>query len=214
MSNSFTLYEEIINHRYNKSPKNSIFAISMIIILVSGLSILMINLYKNTNKSQHSSVLARGLWKFTPEIELKMNKLNQRLNLLVLILAGVIIGFSAISMSIKAIPIGKSLIFGLICFSGWNILVLYFWYKYVIKKEELKIINKNLSTTQINEDKTKKDDNKDIYKESKNEGWKKRINLHQHENILNKDDKDNDRKNIEDHRLSVTIVTGFLGSGM
>jgi hypothetical protein len=216
MTNSITVYEELING-YNKSPKNIIFAISMIMILISGLSILMINLYKNTNKSQHSSLLARGLWKFTPEIELKVHKLNQRLNLLVLILAGIIIGFSAISMSIKAIPIGKSLTFGLICFLIWNIFISYFWYVYVINKEDLKITNKNLSRTkQINEDKINKDKNKDIHKEIKNEGWNKRINLNQYDDadILNKDDKDKNKKDIEDHRLSVTIVTGFLGSGM
>lgn len=153
---------------------------------MAGLTIIIIDHETKVRQRRLAAALTQGFWKFSPK---QVDDAKQRkLKWMKLLLAGVMVACTAISITIKYLKMKKALAIG--------ITFLIIWITFISSFADQHL---NLSASEQNKKKKEDMENLKSKEESKISEWKSRI---RQSNV-----------STEDKRLPVTIVTGFLGSG-
>lgn len=178
-----------VNGMAKKGADRKAFLISLVGIVLSGLAILAIHNSVANVQRKRSLFLTKALWKFVPETDKHQAYTASCWRWRILLLVGIMLSCTVISVTSLSIGYAMSLLVGGFAFALWFIGITFFWIFVVMPIHNDLPIDGFESTTVQHKEKEK--GNIDL----KHGGWSKKV------------------KDEKDHRLPVTIITGFLGSG-
>jgi molybdopterin-guanine dinucleotide biosynthesis protein len=155
----------------------------------SALVIYLIGRRSFSRDLQLSRALTQGLWGFTPQLETKALHENNLWNWRKLLTTGLMISSLLCFSLIKKVSLKSTLLISISVLLLWILFLLGFWYYAIVKDENL---SKDFSVIQMNNQTSSSTSSS-----PPSQGWLNKVKL----------------SSTIDHRLPLTIITGFLGAG-
>jgi molybdopterin-guanine dinucleotide biosynthesis protein len=191
----------LVSREGSMSVEQFLYYLSIGVFVSSGLVIYLIGRRPFSRDLQLSRALTQGLWGFTPQLETTALHENNLWNWRKLVTTGFTVSSLLFFSLIKKVSLKSTLWISFSVLFLWILFLFCFWYLAIVKDEKL---SKDFSLIQISEQQktvssssASSASSSSPSSSSPSSGWLQKVKI----------------SSTVDHRLPMTIITGFLGAG-